>query len=813
MPPKKQVVEEKILLGRPGNNLKSGIVGLANVGKSTLFQAITKCNLGNPANFPYATIDPEEARVIVPDERYDWLCEKYNPKSRVPANLTVYDIAGLTRGASTGAGLGNAFLSHIRAVDAIFQVVRCFDDAEIIHVEGDVNPTRDLDIISDELRLKDIEFTEKALENQKKKTRSGGKGLEHKKAMEEQATIEKILQHLKDGNEVRKGTWGPKEIEVINPLFLLTAKPVVYLVNLSEKDFIRKKNKYLPKVAEWVKEHAQGDPIIPISVSFEERLTRYETEAESKEEQKNVGAESALPKIVLQMRKVLNLGSFFTTGTDEVRQWTLRNGTKAPQAAGVIHTDFEKTFIQVLVYNFTTLKELGTEAEVKAKGKVMTKGKDYVVEDGDILLIKAGAAKAVRPRSSTKGPLDLDDTPLNDPLSPKAAATEDTTQQRPISGQRSPALPHSPAAPPVKTTVTKDFGFLLRPEIYHTIQPVNVPVAFRNSSKQPPADAALEDLLAKGHFRAAAIAAVQELTATGSPDRPRVAPSDHQRIFSLLYTRLACLTLIDATAVAAQEVRALEDLNAGVYIDETTGEHLVPWELRVLNVRLQALGFSDPRRSVMSYHDLAREAREQISKATARHDNSARELWKARLQDLGVAVAGALVEMDDPAGAAHHLATLKDRGDGKMALSRALLWLHLGDADAARRCVMRGDDSGEEGKHAETVVGALCQMADGEYEAALATWRGLREEVADEMVGVNMAVCLLYTGKLTEARAIFEDMVGSGYSSHTLLFNLSTTYELCTERNRNLKVRLVDKVADLEETPRGWEKNNADFKL
>ncbi|KAK6213727.1 gtp-binding protein [Colletotrichum tabaci] len=809
MPPKKQVVEEKILLGRPGNNLKSGIVGLANVGKSTLFQAITKCNLGNPANFPYATIDPEEARVIVPDDRYDWLCEKYNPKSRVPANLTVYDIAGLTRGASTGAGLGNAFLSHIRAVDAIFQVVRCFDDAEIIHVEGDVNPTRDLEIISDELRLKDIEFTEKALENQKKKTRSGGKGLEHKKAMEEQATMEKILQHLKDGNEVRKGNWGPKEVEVINPLFLLTAKPVVYLVNLSEKDFIRKKNKYLPKVAEWVKEHAQGDPIIPISVSFEERLTRYETEAESKEEQKNVGAESALPKIVLQMRKVLNLGSFFTTGTDEVRQWTIRNGTKAPQAAGVIHTDFEKTFIQALVYNFTTLKELGSEAEVKAKGKVMTKGKDYVVEDGDILLIKAGAAKAVRPRSSTKGPLDLDDTPLNDPLSPKTAATEEKTQQRPISGQRSPAAPPSPA-PPVKTTVTKDFGFLLRPEIYHSINPVNIPVAFRNSSKQPPADASLEDLLAKGHFRAAAIAAVQELTATGGPERPRVDPADHQRIFSLLYTRLACLTLIDATPIAAQEVRALEDLNAGVYIDETTGEHLVPWELRVLNVRLQALGFSDPRRSVMSYHDLAREAREQISKATIRHDNSARELWKARLTDLGINVTGALIEMDDLAGAARHLSTLKDRGDGKMALSRALLWLHLGDTEAARRSVQ---DSGEDGKHAERVITALCQMADGEYDAALQSWQDLKGEFADEMVGVNLAVCLLYTGKLTEARSVFEDMVNTGYSSHTLLFNLSTTYELCTERNRNLKLGLVEKVADLDETPRGWEKNNADFKL
>ncbi|KAH6695257.1 P-loop containing nucleoside triphosphate hydrolase protein [Plectosphaerella plurivora] len=394
MPPKKQVEEKKILLGRPGNNLKSGIVGLANVGKSTLFQAITKCHLGNPANFPYATIDPEEARVIVPDERFDWLCEKYSPKSRVPANLTVYDIAGLTRGASTGAGLGNAFLSHIRAVDAIFQVVRCFDDAEIIHVEGDVNPTRDLEIISDELRLKDIEFTEKALEAQKKKTRSGGgASLEMKKMQAEQATIEKILQWLKDGNEVRKGEWGPKEIEVINPLFLLTAKPVVYLVNLSEKDYIRKKNKYLPKVAEWISKNAKGDPIIPISVSYEERLTHFETEEESLAEQKSVGAESALPKVVLMMRKALDLGSFFTSGADEVRQWTIRNGTKAPQAAGVIHTDFEKTFIQAIVIPFNVLKEYGDEAEVKAKGKVMTKGKDYVVEDGDILVIKAGAAK------------------------------------------------------------------------------------------------------------------------------------------------------------------------------------------------------------------------------------------------------------------------------------------------------------------------------------------------------------------------------------------------------------------------------------
>lgn len=174
------------------------------------------------------------------------------------------------------------------------------------------------------------------------------------------------------------------QVEVINPLFLLTAKPVVYLVNLSEKDYIRKKNKHLGKIMDWIKENAAGDPILPISICLEERLTRFETEKEAAEELKTLGVESALPKLITTMRKVLNLGSFFTCGTDEVRQWTIRNGTKAPQAAGVIHGDFEKTFIQAIVYNFSVLKELGDEAEVKAKGKILTKGKDYVVEDGGI---------------------------------------------------------------------------------------------------------------------------------------------------------------------------------------------------------------------------------------------------------------------------------------------------------------------------------------------------------------------------------------------------------------------------------------------
>lgn len=192
---------------------------MANVGKSTLFQAITKSSLGNPANFPFATINPEEARVVVPDERFGWLCSHYKPKSEVPANLTVYDIAGLTRGASTGAGLGNSFLSHIRAVDAIFQVVRCFDDAEIIHIEGDVDPVRDLTIINEELRIKDIEFVEKALENLKKQTRRGGQTLEMKKLREEEATVAKVLEFLQEGNDVRQGDWAPKEVIPPPPLF------------------------------------------------------------------------------------------------------------------------------------------------------------------------------------------------------------------------------------------------------------------------------------------------------------------------------------------------------------------------------------------------------------------------------------------------------------------------------------------------------------------------------------------------------------------------------------------------------------------
>ncbi|SPO04034.1 uncharacterized protein DNG_06717 [Cephalotrichum gorgonifer] len=421
--------------------------------------------------------------------------------------------------------------------------------------------------------------------------------------------------------------------------------------------------------------------------------------------------------------------------------------------------------------------------------------------------------KGARPRSSTKGPLDL-----NDPLSPQPTPIRlSKNLERNSPSRQSSPHPHSAISSPVPDVgppAAKDFSFLLRPEIYHPLTPLNVPLAFRNSPKQPTPDTPIQDLLSRGHYRAAAIAAVQELTST-IPGAPRIDPTDHARIFNLLYIRLTCLTLIDATPLAAQEVKAFEDLNnPAVYVDAATGEHLVPWDLRVLNVRLQALGFGDPRRAVMSYHELVREARDGVARAAARRDNSGKELWKERLNDLGIRMAGALVEMDDLVGAGQLLATLRDRGDGKLVLSRALLWLHLGNADEARRVVEGWKGEGGVGSK---VVLALAEMADGDFGAALDRWRALREDEEDEggeMVGMNMAVCLLYLGRMEEARSLLEDLVGKGFSSRTLLSNLATIYELCTERGKKaLKLELVDRVAAMDESATGWEKVNADFKL
>ncbi|KAG9098395.1 hypothetical protein FRC06_006446 [Ceratobasidium sp. 370] len=317
MPPKKAPVQEKkVLLGRPSNNLKVGIVGLPNVGKSSFFNALSKTDLGKAANFPYATINPEEARIPVPDDRFLWLCNLYKPVSQVPAFLTCIDIAGLTAGASTGAGLGNSFLSH--------------------------------------------------------------------------ATVEKIHKCLTvDNKDVRKGDWTNKEIEIVNTLTLLTAKPITYLVNLSEKDYVRKKNKWLPKIKAWIDANNPGDPLIPFSVALEERLAPL-SEEEQKEAEKEAGATSALGKITQAGYASLDLIRYFTCGPDEVRAWTIRRGTKAPQAAGVIHSDFENKFVCGEIMTFEDLKEYGSESAVKAAGKLRQQGKPYEMIDGDIAYWKSG---------------------------------------------------------------------------------------------------------------------------------------------------------------------------------------------------------------------------------------------------------------------------------------------------------------------------------------------------------------------------------------------------------------------------------------
>lgn len=392
MPPKKaQEEEEIVLLGRVGTSLKCGVVGLPNVGKSTFFNVITKSSA--PAeNFPFCTIEPNEARCAVPDDRFDWLCDFYKPASRVPAYLQITDIAGLVKGASDNQGLGNAFLSHIKAVDGIFHMVRTFEDEDVTHVEGDVNPIRDMEIIHEELRLKDEEFLNKELATALKALRGSDK------AKKEEAQMVQAIHDwvVRDKKDARFGTWNSKEIDILNEFQLLTAKPVVYLVNLSEDDFIRKKNKWLPKIIEWVQNRDKRAVVIPLSGVFESKLIGMTSE-EAKAYQETTKATSSLPKIIKAGFKALQLEYFFTSGSDEVRAWTVKKNTKAPQAAGRIHSDMEHGFIMAEVTKFDDLKELGSENAVKAAGKYMMKGRDYTVCDGDIIFFKFN-----RPNSSDK---------------------------------------------------------------------------------------------------------------------------------------------------------------------------------------------------------------------------------------------------------------------------------------------------------------------------------------------------------------------------------------------------------------------------
>jgi len=388
MPPKKkEVVEEKpIIIGRLGTNLKCGIVGLPNVGKSTFFNVLTKTQMAAAENFPFCTIDPNESRVPVPDSRYDFLCEHHKPASKVPAFLNVVDIAGLVKGASEGQGLGNAFLPHIKACDAMFHLCRTFEDKEITHVEGEVDPVRDLDIINEELRLKDEEAFLKNFDDLEKKYQRGEKKL--KQEYDGMCKIKEIL--IEQKKHIRFGEWSANDVELLNKHLFITAKPMIYLVNLSEKDYIRKKNKWLPKIKEYVDKNDPGAMIIPFSGAFEAKMIELDDDARKAyiEETK---CTSVLEKIIVQGYKALGLQYFFTAGPDEVKAWTIQKGTKAPQAAGRIHTDFEKGFIMAEVMPFADFKEAGSEAATKAAGKYRQQGRNYTVEDGDIIFFKFNA--------------------------------------------------------------------------------------------------------------------------------------------------------------------------------------------------------------------------------------------------------------------------------------------------------------------------------------------------------------------------------------------------------------------------------------
>merc|ERR1712051_1069259 len=389
MPPKKKPVEEQrpAIIGRLSTNLKCGIVGLPNVGKSTFFNVLTKTSIAAAENFPFCTIDPNESRVPVPDPRFDFLVQFHKPASKVPAFLNVTDIAGLVKGASTGEGLGNAFLSHIKACDAMFHLCRTFEDKEITHVEGEVDPVRDLDIINEELRLKDEESFLKVFDDLEKKYTRGEKKL--KVEYESMIKIKQIL--IEEKRHIRFGTWSAADVEQLNKHLFITAKPMIYLVNLSEKDFIRKKNKWLPKIKEYVDKNDPGATIIPISGAFKQKLMELETEDEKKAYIEETKCTSSLDKIVKQGYKALQLQYFFTAGADEVKAWTIQKGAKAPQAAGRIHTDFEKGFIMAEVMKFAAFKEHGSEAAVKAAGGYRQQGKNYIVEDGDIIFFKFNA--------------------------------------------------------------------------------------------------------------------------------------------------------------------------------------------------------------------------------------------------------------------------------------------------------------------------------------------------------------------------------------------------------------------------------------
>ncbi len=362
-------------------SLKAGIVGLPNVGKSTLFNAITKKHI-LAANYPFATIDPNVGVVTVPDSRLEFLESLYIPKSTVPTTFEFTDIAGLVEGASKGEGLGNKFLSHIREVDAIVEVVRCFKDENIIHVSGSIDPVRDMEIINVELVLSDLEIIESRLEKIAKKAAT----TKEKETVLEYETLVKCKESLLKNEPIRHLDLTEEESLVIKNFSFITAKPIIYVANVNESDAVLGKNEYTEKVSEYAeKEHAS---VIVMCAKMESELSELE-ESEKKEFLKEVGIPySGLDKLIFATYDLLGLQTFFTAGKDECRAWTFKKGMNAKKCAGLIHSDIERGFIKAEIMKYNDLEELKDEKKVQEAGKLYIEGKDYLMQDGDIVYFR-----------------------------------------------------------------------------------------------------------------------------------------------------------------------------------------------------------------------------------------------------------------------------------------------------------------------------------------------------------------------------------------------------------------------------------------